>query len=666
MNEWLVLAGISLVAMSGLPGLVTGRASRRGERIAVGLVVLGAACGLAGAIRALVAPWTAEPITSGWQLAGPYGVLRVEVDALSAMFVIQVFVIAALAAIYGLGYWAQAEHQDNGRKLRAFFGLMVAGMLLLAVARSLVLFMIGWEVMALAAFMTVTTEDTQQRVRDAGYLYLIATRVGTLAVIAAFVLLAVMLGHTEFTAIDAAGRPLDAAAPLAGAVFVLAFLGCSLKAGVMPVHIWLPSAHGNAPSHVSALMSGALIKMGIYTLLRFTSLFPSPEVWWGGAVLAFGLVSGVLGVAFAIGQHDLKRLLAYHSVENIGIILMGIGLALIGRATDRPTLVLVGMAGALLHVWNHGLFKALLFLAAGGVVHATGTREIDQLGGLAKRMRWTSLCFLVGAVAICGLPPLNGFVSELLVYLGFLSAASESAGSFWLVGVISAALLALIGALAVACFVKVFGAVFLGEPRTQAAGRAHEAPRVMLAPMFVLAALCFAIGLAAPLVAPALDHAVAAWAPELALRATNDAAPLGQLAIVYVPLIALVALAARWLVRRTRGAPADVPTWDCGYARPTARMQYTSSSFAQMLVGTFAWALRPNVKRPRLEGPFPAPGAFHSDVPDTVLDRLLVPATTRVERQRRWVMWMQRGHVHAYLFFILATLVLLLLWKGGG
>jgi hypothetical protein len=188
----------------------------------------------------------------------------------------------------------------------------------------------------------------------------------------------------------------------------------------------------------------------------------------------------------------------------------------------------------------------------------------------------------------------------------------------------------------------------------------------MLAPMFVLAALCFAIGLAAPLVAPALDHAVAAWAPELALPATNDAAPFEQLAIVYLPLIALVAIAARWLGRRTRTAPADVPTWDCGYARPTARMQYTSSSFAQMLVGTFAWALRPNVKRPHVEGPFPAPDAFHSDVPDTVLDRLLVPATTRVEQQRRWVTWMQRGHVHAYLFFILSTLVLLLLWKGGG
>jgi len=211
----------------------------------------------------------------------------------------------------------------------------------------------------------------------------------------------------------------------------------------------------------------------------------------------------------------------------------------------------------------------------------------------------------------------------------------------------------------------VHGAVFLGEPRTEAAARAHEARRVMLGPMFVLAALCFAIGLAAPLVAPALDHAVAAWAPELELPAVNDRAPLAQLALVYVPLIALVALAARWLVRRTRTAPAEGPTWDCGYARPTARMQYTSSSFAQMLVGTFAWALRPSVKRPRIEGPFPAPDAFHSEVLDTVLDRVLVPATSRVEQQRRWVTWMQRGHLHAYLFFIVSTLVVLLLWKGG-
>jgi len=657
-NEWLVVVGIGLAAFSGVPGLFTARHGRGGERAATALLATGAACAIAGAVRVLIAPETAEPLRFAWSV--PAGALHVEVDALSAMFVIQVFGLAALGAIYGLGYWAQAAHPDNGRKLRACYGLTVAGMGLLAVGRNVVLFMAGWEVMAIGAFLSISTEDEQARVRDVGYLYLIATRIGTLCVIAAFALLIVAMGDAELEG------TLDAGAPLSTAIFLLALIGCGLKAGLMPLHVWLPGAHATAPSHVSALMSGALIKMGIYGLLRVTSLFPSPPLWWGELVLAVGLVSGVLGVAFAIGQHDLKRLLAYHSVENVGIICMGVGVALLGRAGGRPELVALGLAGGLLHVWNHGLFKALLFLCAGSVLHATGTREIDHLGGLARRMRWTTLGFVVGAVAICGLPPLNGFVSELLVYLGFLHVANQPGGAAWLLGVFSAALLALIGALAVACFVKVLGAAFLGEPRSRAAAAAHEATRAMLGPILVLAALCVAIGLGSPLIAPALDHATAAWAPELVprLTATTDAAPLATLPLVYAPLIGLAALATLWLLRRSRAAPA-VGTWDCGYAAPTARMQYTSSSFAQMLVGTFAWALRPEVKRPDLDGPFPLPSRFHTEVRDAVLDRMLVPVTRSVDEQRRWVMWLQRGSTHAYLVYILVTLVSLLLWKGG-
>jgi hydrogenase-4 component B len=656
-NEWLVIAGIALVAISGLPGLVPGAAKSSGERITAALMIAGAIAGIAGALRALIAPDTAVPIRLGLQV--PLGAFHLEVDALSAMFEIQVFLLAALGSIYALSYWKQADHPDNGRRLRASYGLMVAGMALLGAGRNVVLFMAGWEVMAIGAFLSITAEDHLPRTRDVGFLYLSATRVATLCVIAALALLVVALGTPEIEG------SLEAGAPLATAIFVLALIGCGIKAGVMPLHIWLPGAHATAPSHVSAVMSGALIKMGIYSLLRFTSLFTVPPLWWGVLVLAIGLISGVLGVAFAIGQHDLKRLLAYHSVENIGIIAMGVGIALIGRATGRGDLVALGLAGGLLHVWNHGVFKGLLFLCAGAVLHATHTREIDHLGGLGRRMPWTASCFVVGAVAICGLPPLNGFVSELLVYLGFLDITGSRPGALWLIGVVSAALLALIGTLAVACFVKVLGAVFLGEPRSSAAANAREAARSMIGPMVVLAVLCFVIGLGAPVLAPALDHAVAAWAPELQLRASGDLAPLATIAAVYVPLIALTVVAAWWLARRTRGAPATVGTWDCGYAAPSARMQYTSSSFAQMLVKAFAWALRPDVKRPEISGPFPAASEFHTEVRDTVLDRLLVPSVERVDEQRRWVIWMQAGSAHAYIFYILATLVALLVWKGG-
>ena len=281
----------------------------------------------------------------------------------------------------------------------------------------------------------------------------------------------------------------------ATAIFVLALVGFGLKAGIMPLHVWLPGAHANAPSHVSAIMSGVMIKMGIYGLVRVLVLLPTPPLAWGYVLLGLGVVSGVLGVAFAVGQHDLKRLLAYHSIENIGIIVIGLGLALIGRTLDRADWIVLGLGGALLHVWNHALFKSLLFLSAGSVIHATGTREIDRLGGLAKAMPRTSLAFLVGAVAICGLPPLNGFVSELLIYLGLFGTLGIGEGGACPMAAFAAPALALIGGLAVACFVKVFGVVFLGTARSEDARHAHESAWSMLGPMGVLMGCCLFIGL---------------------------------------------------------------------------------------------------------------------------------------------------------------------------
>ena len=656
MIAWLAIAAVALAALSGVVGaLVPGRDG--GERVHVALLIAAAACGVAAGGLGIAGVGGTE-LAYAWPL--PAAAFHVEVDPLSGMFLCQVFVLAALGAIYGLGYRPHREHPDGGRRLRLAYGLMTAGMALVVISRNAVLFMVGWEVMALAAFVAVTADDRREEVRAAGYLYLVATRIGSFTVIAMFVLLQQATGSWDL------GAPLAGGHALAAPIFVLALVGFGVKAGLMPVHVWLPGAHANAPSQVSAVMSGVLIKMGIYGICRITSLVPDPPPWWGGVVLAAGVVSGVLGVAFALGQHDIKRLLAYHSVENIGIIAIGLGLALLGRSYDMPALVALGLGGALLHTWNHGLFKALLFLAAGSVIHATGTREIDQLGGVLRRMRWTGLWFLVGAVAICGLPPLNGFVSELLVYLGLFDVVRDPTGSLWLAGVFAAALLALIGGLAVACFVKVFGAVFLGEPRTPAAEAAHEAPRSMLAPMAILAALCAVIGVAAPAVAPVLDAATAAWAPELTATSLDAAAPLAWLPAVYLPLAALAILIGAWLYRRTRAAPAQVGTWDCGYARPTARMQYTASSFAQMLVAMFRWVLRPHGARPRLTDPFPTASArFQTHVPDVVLDRMLASGQQTRERALRYTHWIQRGYTSAYVLYVLVALVLLLLWKGG-
>src|SRR5581483_4284440 len=324
-------------------------------------------------------------------------------------------------------------------------------------AENSIVFLLGWEVMALAAFFMVTTEDHDPQVCAAGWLYLAATHCATLALFAVFALLRHLNGSFALKTPEGAVAP-----EMATAILLLALVGFGVKAGVMPLHVWLPSAHAMAPSHVSALMSGVLIKMGIYGLMRVTSFFPHPPLWWGSLILILGAISGVLGVAFAIGQHDIKRLLAYHSIENIGIIVMGLGLAVFGRSLQHPEWVVLGLSGALLHVWNHSLFKALLFMSAGSVIHATHTREIDHLGGLARVMPRTALAFMIGAVAICGLPPLNGFVSELFIYLGLLRTALANLDArTWAAAALAVPALALIGALACACFVKVYAAVFL-------------------------------------------------------------------------------------------------------------------------------------------------------------------------------------------------------------
>jgi hydrogenase-4 component B len=655
MNEpaWMIVGAVALLASSGVPGIFLDRTSRAGERIAAVVMAAGAVLGLAGASIAAFAE-TAPTIDLPWPVPG--GGFSVSVDPISALFLAPVFFISLLGSIYGLEYWPQSSYPDSGRKLRVFYGVLTASLALLVVARNAILFLSAWEVMAVASFFLITTQDEDPKVRETGLLYLVLTHVGTLSLFAMFALLRGAMGSFAFAAAPGAA-PSPA---VANAIFLLGIAGFGLKAGLMPLHIWLPSAHANAPSHVSALMSGVLIKMGIYGLVRVTSFFPAPPAWWGTTLLVLGGVSGVLGVAYAIGQHDIKRLLAYHSVENIGIIVMGLGLAVIGRSTHRPELILLGIAGALLHTWNHGLFKALLFLSAGSLIHATGTRGIDRMGGLARAMPRTALAFLVGAVAICGLPPLNGFVSEYLLYVGFFRAVAQPGGDMWLAGAFGAPALALIGALAVACFVKVFGAVFLGAPRSAATRGAHESGRAITGSMGALVAACALIGVAPLLVAPLLDRAAAAWAPEIAphLASLAVATSLGWIGASAALLVATtVALASR-LRARVRAAPAGAAvTWDCGYTAPSARMQYTASSFGDSIVAFFGRTLRPFSHAPTLHGLFPAASTFESHVDDAVLDRVVLPATRSAARAFGRLRWVERGSSQLYIVLIVVAIV---------
>ncbi len=653
----LVLSAVALAGASGVPGLFFVRSSPAGERIAVGMLAAAAALA-AVAIGLVVLTGSSAELFLPWGVPG--GALSIRVDGLAAFFLAPIFVVSALCAIYGLEYWPQASQPENGRRLRLVYGLIVAGLALTTIAANGILFLAGWEVMALAAFVAIGTEDQLPGTRAASYLYLVTTRVGTLCLFAMFALIHGATGSFALV-------PLEGLAPgRATAIFVLALLGFGLKAGVMPLHIWLPSAHAAAPSHVSALMSGVLIKIGIYGLVRTLSLLPAPPAWWALLLLALGAISGVLGVAFAIGQHELKRLLAYHSIENIGIILLGIGLAVLGRAVHRPELVVLGLAGGLLHVWNHALFKSLLFLSAGAVIHACRTRDIDRLGGLLPRMPRTSALFLIGAVAICGLPPLNGFVSELLVYLGLFAAARSSDASLWLPPSLAAAALALLGGLALACFVKVFGVAFLGHPRSDRTAAAHDGGGLLVTPMGVLAACCVVIGFAPTTVGRFLDGAVAAFAPTAISPSLHTLAPFVSLSIASGLLLASACGAGAVLAWRLRTGTSVVgPTWDCGYAAPTARMQYSSSSFAEMLVALFQWALRPRVQRQRMAGTFPRPTRFSSRVDDVVLDQLLRPAIVSVGGWLNRLRWLQPGSLHLYLLYVVVALVLGLAWARG-
>jgi hydrogenase-4 component B len=601
---------------------------------------------LAAFALALTASVAVLALGSDWEWRSSFPVcseaLHLRLDGVSALFLALLAVVGGAGSVYASGYWPDAAHPRSAPAGRGWWSVLAFSLLVTLVSSNGLHFLIGWELFTLSAYYLITLDRQRDEVRSAGWLYLGASHAGTVCLFAFFAALASrtgswdlgpMLGHTEL-------------APL----FWLALAGFGLKSGMFPLHIWLPSAHANAPSHVSAILSGVTIKMGIYGLVRFSGWLPIPAAM-GWTVAALGVASAVLGVAFALGQHDLKRLLAYHSVENIGIILIGFGFALVALTHGNAAWGRLALAGALLHVWNHGLFKSLLFLGAGSVLHATGTREMSRLGGLWRAMPWTAALFALGAAAISGLPPLNGFVSEWLVFLGLFDAAISHGPAAW-TAVPAAILLGVTGALALACFVKVCGVVFLGAPRSASAARAHECGPAMRGPMILLAAACVAIGLAPVLFWPALARAVGRWSP--AWSGTDAPAPLVTLGWVHLVLAASSATAAVWLWRHAqRSGFRRALTWDCGYAAPTARMQYTAGSFAGIVTEWFAWILRPIRHEHRPEEPFPATANFAEHTPETVLEHVVQPAGTAVMRLSTAVRQLQQGSLQAYLLYLL-------------
>jgi len=622
----------------------------------------GAVMAVAGVAGVLGVAWS---LRVEWLV--PLGGLELAMDPLAGFFLALVGIAAAPASIYAVGYAA------GDRRGVAAYAAFVGAMAVVPLAANVLTFLLAWEAMSLASYALILTEARRSREAvSAAWVYAVMTHAGLACLLAGMLLLAGWTGSVRFGDWYAAVPSLAPGA--ANVAFVLLALGFSAKAGVIPLHVWLPRAHPAAPSHVSALMSGVMIKLGVYGLLRagLDWMGPGPA-WWGAAVLLAGAVSAVVGVLYALVERDLKRLLAFSSIENVGIVLIGAGAGMLFHSAGLDGLALLGLAAALYHTVNHAVFKALLFLAAGAVVHATGTRDMEALGGLIKRMPWTAGAFLLGSAAIAALPPLNGFVSEWLTFQALLQSLRIPRPELNLVFAVGIAGLALTGGLAVACFVRAFGITFLALPRGEAAGHAHDASPAMRAGMAALALGCVALGLGPTLALPALAGVAASMTGAPVPRGVEDWLTLsvsGQFARLSTPAVTLAllaglalpaaALAAIGAGRRRR----TYETWGCGRLLQTARMEYTATAFANPFKRVFDFFYRP-VKQLDIEVHpesrlFVQRLQYENRTRSLFEDWLYRPALATLHRGARRARRLQSGSANLYLMYILAALLAML------
>ena len=656
----------------------------RKERLA-GLVGFSAAslaslCGIMAALSALGGnPAREAAVVELWPSLVPNVSLAVKLDALSAFFLLVASVLGLALSVYSLGYAGGFHGRKNVGLLGAFYNALLLATTLVFMANNAFFFLIAWEIMALTGFCLVSFEHEQDEARRAGVLYFVMSHIGTGFIILGFLTLFQASGGYGFDGFHSlSGNAKWLSSNSRNATFVFFLVGFGIKAGIVPFHIWLPAAHPVAPSNVSAFLSGVLIKTGIYGLTRvFFYFLGAPPMWWGVTVLILGTVSAVLGVLYALMQHDLKRLLAYHSIENIGIILMGLGAALLFLQNDHPLLATLALVAGLYHTINHALFKALLFLGAGAVAQATGTRDMERMGGLARRMPRTAFFFLIGAVAISALPPLNGFVSEWLTYQSLLQGFGTTTSLFRLLFPLSGAMLALTGALAAACFVKAFGITFLAQPRTERAANAREATPSMVAGQAILAASCLFLGLFPIVFLRLLDpvtEQLTGWriAGRLSLAnglVLSTAAPGGgtvsTLGIAAVGLCLLFIPLALWLVF-ARGSRTRIgPTWDCGLKGLTPQMEYTATGFSKPIRMIFKALFRPRqeVQREYDYSPYFARTIrFEAHVEEVFETRIYRPLNRMVLRLSGRMRALQAGSLQAYLIYIFIPLLLLLMF----
>ena len=662
-------------------GILVSLLALRRERLANGFgfgsAIVASVCGIGAAILHLVSGSAANSAPFElWSSLIPYVKLGVKLDALGAFFLLIVSGLGLALSIYSLGYVRRFYGRKSVGILAAFYNALLLATTLVFTASNAFFFLIAWELMALTAYCLVSFEHEKTETRNAGVLYFIMSHIGTGCLILGFLLLFQAAGDYNFESFRALGDKLSPGRR--DAAFLLFLFGFGVKAGIVPLHIWLPEAHPVAPSNVSALLSGVLIKTGIYGLTRVLFDFlGTPPNWWGVTVLTIGTISAVLGVLYALMEHDLKRLLAYHSIENIGIILMGLGASLMFLHTGHPVLATLALIAGLYHTINHAVFKALLFLGAGAVLHATHTRNMEEMGGLIKRMPKTAFFFLIGAVAISALPPLNGFVSEWLTYQSLLQGFGTTTSLVRLMFPLSGAMLALTGALAAACFVKAFGITFLAQPRSEHAANAHEVAPTMLLGMGLLTAACVFLGLFPTvflhLFEPLTEQLMGQPLPEglslangLVLGNTQpDGGTVSTLGIALVGICLLPIPLVLWLFFGRATKIRIGPTWDCGLKGLTPQMEYTATGFSKPIRMIFKALFRPRreVQRDYDYSPFFAKNLrFESHIEEAFVTRIYRPLTRGILRLSRRMRALQAGSIQAYLIYIFITLLVLLMF----
>ncbi len=654
-------ACLALVALWGLIGLAGLLRPMSVGFVGRTLFPLGALCGVALAVVA-VTSLAAPPEQATLRIGLPDLPMHVRRDALTSLFLFLLGAASAGISVFAAGYFRRGHGTPPGL-LCLQYHLFLASMGVVLLADDAYAFMVAWETMALSSYFLVTTQHGLAEIRRAGFLYLLIAHLGAIAILLSF---GVMQGGSWQFTFDAM-RGAHLAPHWAAIAFLLALFGFGAKAGLVPLHVWLPEAHPAAPSPVSALMSGVMLKTAVYGVLRVTfDLLGNAEWWWGLVPLAFGLFTALYGVVFAAAQTDMKRLLAYSSIENIGIIFTGLGLAIVFGGVSMPSLSALALIALLYHSLNHAFMKSLLFLGTGAVLHSTGERNLGRLGGLIHRMPWVAWLTLVGTLALAGLPPLNGFVSEWLLLQAFLFAHEVPRTFINMLLPLGAAVVALAAALAAYVMVKFFGVIFLGQPRETALARAHDAGVLERIGLAWLALGCFALGLLPTFVigslrvvveqlsGTALPSATAPWWLLVPLPGRQASYSALGFFIAIAAMVVLTILAVRLFYhRRVRSAPA----WDCGFGRLTARMQDTAEGFGQPIRHIFGTFFA--IKR-ELPSPFDRAPRYRVTVGDRIWQGLYVPIGALVQRVADTFAWLQQGRIATYLLYSFVTLVALL------